>query len=122
MSKLLSRSISRVLSRTVIYLDAGLLPALKPLFVTRRAGVWLQSALLRIGFTLTGGVTVAPVGSYPTFSPLQTNLLFFSVALSRKLPSADVIRYSAHGSSDFPQKRPFGTVPATAFPAGFLFS
>ena len=34
-----SRSVSRVLSRTVIYLDAGLLPALKPLFVTRRAGV-----------------------------------------------------------------------------------
>ena len=49
--KIESRSVSRVLSWTIIYLDAGLLLTLKPLFVTRRASVQLQSALLRIGFT-----------------------------------------------------------------------
>ena len=47
----MSRSVSRVLSWTVIYLDAGLLQSLKPLFVAHRANVQLQSALLRIGFT-----------------------------------------------------------------------
>lgn len=37
--------------------------------------------------------------------------MFFSVALSRELPPADVIRYPAHGSSDFPQGEPFGASP-----------
>jgi len=37
--KIESRSVSRVLSWTIIYLDAGLLLTLKPLFVTRRASV-----------------------------------------------------------------------------------
>ena len=46
-----SRSISRVLSWTVIYLDGGLLPPLKPLFVAHRANVQPHLALLQIGFT-----------------------------------------------------------------------
>ena len=115
-SKLLSRSISRVLSRTVIYLDAGLLPALKPLFVTRRAGVWLQSALLRIGFT--GFRRSRGIGELlPRLSTLTANgrcihiikekilsLLrrYISVALSLRSPSAAVSRYSALRGSDFP--------------------
>ena len=112
-----SRSVSRVLSRTVIYLDAGLLPALKPLFVTRRAGVWLQSALLRIGFT--GFRRSRGIGELlPRLSTLTANgrcishhqrkilsLLRrdISVALSLRSPSAAVSRYSALRGSDFPQ-------------------
>ena len=112
-----SRSVSRVLSRTVIYLDAGLLPALKPLFVTRRAGVWLQSALLRIGFT--GFRRSRGIGELlPRLSTLTANgrcishhqrkilsLLrrYISVALSLRSPSAAVSRYSALRGSDFPQ-------------------
>ena len=46
-----SRSVSRVLSWTVIYLDAGLPLALKPFFVAHRANVSPQLTLLRIGFT-----------------------------------------------------------------------
>ena len=51
-------------------------------------------ALRRIGFTLTGILTHPPVGSYPTFHHCSLcRGLFFSVELSLKLPSADVIRY-----------------------------
>ena len=49
----MSRSISRVLSWTVIYLDGGLLPPLKPFFVAHRANVSPHLTLLQIGFTVS---------------------------------------------------------------------
>ena len=52
------------------------------------------SALLRMGFAVTGPVAGAPVRSYRTLSPLpvETGGLL-SVALSLRLPAAGVTRH-----------------------------
>lgn len=49
--------------------------------------------LLQVGFTLTHDVTTTPVSSYLAFSPLPLSRRLFSVALSLKSPSPDVIRH-----------------------------
>ena len=127
-----SRPISRVLSWTVIYLDAGLLLTLKPLFAAHRAGVSLLSALLRIGFT--GSQRSRETGELlPRLSTLtaarqcvrhifKRKLLsclrrYISVALSLRSPSAAVSRYPALRGSDFPQ----AFLPATVWPAQLNF-
>ncbi len=60
--------------------------------------------LHRIGFTLTHKVTSVPVSSYLAFPSLPSLAggRFISVALSLRLPSADVIRYPALRCPDFP--------------------
>ena len=76
------------------------------------------AVLLPIGFTWTEAVAGPPVGSYPTFSSLQLSLLFFSVALSLKSPSADVIRYRRPLELGLSSGKAFRLLPATAHGAG----
>jgi len=59
-----------------------------------------------------------PVSSYLAFPPLpRKTRRYISVALFLKSPSADVIRYPALWSPDFPHKRPFGAAYAAVWPA-----
>jgi len=70
------------------------LPANRPLADTEVSGRNVfQFGLAPDGVYHARFVTIAAVGSYPTFSPLPNKLGgLFSVALSLKFPLADVIR------------------------------
>ncbi len=72
------------------------------------------AALLRIGFTRTKTVTGLPVSSYLAFSSLPQMRRFFSVALSLRSPSADVIRYPCPQEPGLSSDIAFRLMPATA--------
>ena len=90
----MSKSISRVLSRIVIYLVHILLYAsCHQIKKMTSSLILLVSVLLQMGFTLTKYVTIFAVSSYLTFSPLPHMWRLFSVALSLRFPSLDVIQH-----------------------------
>ena len=102
----MSKSISRVLSRIVIYLVHILLYASCHQIKKMTSSLsLLVSVLLQMGFTLTLYVTIKAVSSYLAFSPLPHKISLkakpwgslmwrlFSVALSLRLPSLDVIQH-----------------------------
>ena len=72
----LSKSISRVLSRIVIYLEYILLYTSSRFFKNWRATLCLILALLRVGFALTRYVTIPAVSSYLAFSHLPHKVAF----------------------------------------------
>ena len=115
------RSISRVLSSTVIYLGAPLPVRSSHLLGSSRAGLASSAVLLRIEFTAMDAFTRHWVRSYRTFPPLPEAaraasgvlfLLHFSSDRSgRALP---VIL--ALWSPDFPHDAAVGLHPATVRP------
>ena len=101
--------ISRVLSGTIIYLGYALPHTSCHLQVLSGKQLHLFAVLLRIGFTWTRKVASAAVSSYLTFPSLPIKYMqayilwrFISVALSLRSPLAEVIRYPALRSPDFP--------------------
>ena len=89
----MSKSISRVLSRIVIYLVHILLYAsCHQIKKMTSSLILLVSVLLQMGFTLTLCVSTKAVSSYLAFSSLPHGRLF-SVALSLRFPSLDVIQH-----------------------------
>ena len=97
LKKVTSRSISRVLSCATIYLLPPL-PTDSSDVKRRYRGEqpYSISPYLASGGVYTAGeVTSSPVSFYLAFSSLPFPRRFFSVALSRKSPSADVIRHPA---------------------------
>ena len=99
-----SRSISRVLSRTTIYLRRtlphGSSEHLMKVSASNRSSL---SRLAPSGVYRAPRVTVRSVGSYPAFPSLQVSLRFISVALSRESPPVGVTNHSALWGSDFPR-------------------
>lgn len=107
-------AISRVLSRTIIYLGCQLpdtssdLPGksasnlILPLFGLAAGGVYQAGQSPDLWCALT-----APFHPY-----LAQRGGLFSVALSLGSPPLDVIQHPALCSSDFPQTTPFGLLPA----------
>ena len=92
--KIKSKSVSRVLSRTAIYLVHILLYASSHQIKKMTSSLsLLVSVLLQMGFTVTWYVTISAVSSYLTFSSLPINRRLFSVALSLRFPSLDVIQH-----------------------------
>ena len=104
-----SKTISRVLYLTVIYLDV-LLPARSSHPGSGRANLYAPiPVLLRIEFTASRCSHV--MGELlPRLSTLTTaeRWRYISVALFLKSPSAGVTRYPCLWSPDFPHRRPFG--------------
>ena len=99
-----SKPVSRVLSfKTAIYLDAPLPVRSSRLPGTVGPTACPSTALLRIEFTAMGAST--PSGELlPHLSTLTTDVaVSFSMALSLRLPSPDVIWHPALWSSDFPR-------------------
>ena len=97
LKKVTSRSISRVLSCATIYLLPPL-PTDSSDVLRRYRGEQPHSIspyLASGGVYTAGEVTSSPVSFYLAFSSLPFSRRFFSVALSRKSPSADVIRHPA---------------------------
>ena len=116
---LMSKSVSRVLSWIIIYLGHTFLhgsshlpgtggPPYVPLRCCSRWGLHRPASRHAAGELL------------PHLSTLTQSLMrdtshterYISVALSLKSPSPGVTRHPALRSPDFPQIRPFGTVPA----------
>ena len=104
--KIKSKSVSRVLSRTAIYLVHILLYASSYQIKKMTSSLsLLVSVLIQMGFTLVLYVTIKAVSSYLAFSPLPHKISLkaklcgspmwrlFSVALSLRLPSLDVIQH-----------------------------
>ena len=106
---ILSGTISRVMSRVIIYLGL-LLPTASSDLPESRSGkpVAFCLVLLRMGFTYAPSVTRRAVVSYTAFPPLPIILTkqyyrrFISVALALESPPPDVIRHPALRSPDFP--------------------
>ena len=94
--------VSRVLSWTVIYLDA-----LLPIRSSRPSKLCVEqttllSALQRMGFTWQQVSPSARWALTPPFHPYLHSRRFISVALSLRSPSAAVSRHPALRCSDFP--------------------
>ena len=103
-------SISRVLFRqavAIIYLFLRLLARYSDTTrkVQRAASSLPYLVLLRMGFTKPSNYLPCWCALTAPFHPYQINLaVHFSVALSLRFPSPDVIRHSALWSSDFPHR------------------
>lgn len=103
-----------------IYLGRMLPHASSHLPKTGRASPAHQSAvflavLLRIEFTGPRSHLWGRWALTPPFHPYRAETRrYISVALVLKSPSADVIRYPALRSPDFPHTRPFGAAHAAA--------
>lgn len=115
-----SRHVSRVLSGTIIYLGYQL-----PDTSSDQPGESASNLILSLFGLAAGGVyqenqspglwcaLTAPFHPYRRTNPAGG---LFSVALSLRSPSLDVIQHPALCSSDFPQAVPLGTMPAIALP------
>lgn len=114
----ISKTVSRVMSRIIIYLVL-LLPAVSSDLPESRPGkpVALCLVLLRMGFTCAPPVARRAVVSYAAFPPLPglppkecsfppKAGRFISVALALESPPPDVIRHPALRSPDFPHLPP----------------
>ena len=110
----ISKTVSRVMSRIIIYLGL-LLPAASSDLPESRPGkpVALCLVLLRMGFTCAPSVTRRAVVSYTAFPPLPgfprrekpfppKAGRYISIALALESPPPDVIRHPALRSPDFP--------------------
>ena len=114
----LSLSISRVLSCTVIYLALSSPTSSSDIHGVPSDGqpYWRTPNLATGGVYMAYRVTTVSVSSYLAFPSLPLARRFISVALSRRLPVADVISYPVLWSPDFPHgntfrhhtARPFG--------------
>lgn len=97
-------------SPAVIYLECTL-PYISSCFKTWREALTVLFALLRIGFTRTESVTRFPVGSYPAFSPLRTEVrCYFLLHCPGSCLRRTLSVILSRRGSDFPQ----GFRPATA--------
>jgi len=104
-----SKSVSRVLSWTAICLGCASPRTSCHLIGTAGPAIVLNRVLLRIEFTGASCYHEVRWALTPPFHPYRAKARrYFSVALVLKLPSADVIRYPALWSPDFPRIRPFG--------------
>ena len=113
---IISKSISRVLSWIVIYLVHILLYVSSHQIKKMTSSLSLLfSVLLQMGFTYAQCVTILAVSSYLTFSPLPHMWRLFSVALSLRFPSLDVIQHHCSmepGLSSYAALRPCYTRPS----------
>ena len=124
----ISKSISRVLLKIVIYLGYILLYTSSHSCANkkRRAALtfFIHKVLLQIGFTRTKNITILPVSSYLPFSSLPQKYLqsklyeyfkwrLFSVALSLRSPSLDVIKYHCSMEPGLSSRKTFRYLPAT---------
>ena len=102
--KIRVRSVSRVLSCTVIYLAAPSPVRSSDIHGKCRASNPMRHPpnLAPNGVCTARRVTAVPVSSYLPFPSLQISLRSVSVALSLESPPPDVIRRSALRCSDFP--------------------
>ena len=103
-----SQPVSRVLSGVAIYLLLSLPTSSSDclrLFRGKRPLYRNSPILLRVGFTLHRALPNGRWALTSPFHPYRINAAVFSVALSLKSPSADVIRHPALWSSDFPRWR-----------------
>ena len=114
-----TRPVSRVLSRTVIYLCSmspycsGDLSPCHPRIYVGPTNPY--AVLLRIGFTASRSYLRFGWALTSPFHPYRLSRRFISVALARKSPSADVISYPALWSSDFPHGTTFRCDAARPF-------
>ena len=106
------QSISRVLCRRmavmIIYLGRGIAPSLKRLNPEgpRAASTLPYSVLLRVGFTKASQSPDCWCALTAPFHPYLVNqAVSFSMTLSLRSPSLDVIQHTALWSPDFPQTK-----------------
>ena len=112
----ISKSISRVLSRIVIYLEHILLYVSSHQFKKMTSSLsLLYQVLLQMGFTQAQYVTIPAVSSYLAFSSLlyQTIQRLFSVALSLRFPSLDVIQHLCSLEPGLSSRSSLRNLPAT---------
>ena len=109
--KIMSKSVSRVLYWTVIYLGCTFLHTSSHLWETPSRLNLLYTVLHRMGFTRQSGLP--PYGELlpRLFTLTAKAAVYLSVALSLESPPPGFLRHYALRCPDFPRSEPFGFCP-----------